>query len=204
MDGGKKTPTLCLFSRCHRLQSRVSWRFYYVFPPRGLCLICTFPLSNKTVLKKTVLKTERKKGQQKHPVAVKGFQPSYVRNARAGAFCRGKMQSFALVVPAPGPAETQGDQKLLPRGQDTAESYKRRLPLQEQLFCWAQNHLLPTPRVRCNAWCFITQQKSGEKKHKPTTKSNPQTPYLSNLTAPTTLLVFPTQRMCPSGWEPLF
>ena len=95
-------------------------------PLRGLCLISTFPLSNKIVLRKTVLKTERKKGQQKHPVAVKGFQCNYVRNARAGAFHRSKMQSFVLVVPAPGPSETWGDQscslgvKALPRAMNSA------------------------------------------------------------------------------------
>lgn len=121
---------------------------------RELSPICTFPLSNETVLRKTVLKTERKKGQQKHPVTAKDFQRSYVRNVIAGAFHGGKMQSFALVVPAPGPAETQGDQKLLPQGWGSTESYEWCPSLTERLFCQVQNHLLPTFCTGCHARCF--------------------------------------------------
>lgn len=38
----------------------------------------------------------------------------------------------ALVVLAPGPAETRGDQELLPQGEGTAESYEQCLPLPER------------------------------------------------------------------------
>lgn len=85
----------------------------------------SLPKQDRTI--KNGAQNQKEKGEQKSPVAVKGFQCSYIRNVRAGAFHRGKMQSSAFMVLAP--AETRGDQALLPWRQATAESFERCLPL---------------------------------------------------------------------------
>lgn len=132
----------CLFSRCQWLQAEFHRGCTTCYPPED-CAPQTCPLPNKIVLPKMVLKTKRKKGEQKPPVTVKGFQHSYIRNVRAGVFHRSKMQSSALVVLAPGPAETWGDQELLPQGQATE--------LWAVPPLWEQNHLLsPTSHTGCN------------------------------------------------------
>lgn len=117
-------------------------------------------------------KNEREKGQQNHPVAVKGFQRSYVRNARAGAFHRGKMPSFARVVLAPGPAET---------GEPGAQSGA--YPCESSSSVDAKVPQSPTQGRR--------------KKPKPTAIRTPLNPYPPNLTAPTTFLLFPTLSNVP-------
>lgn len=127
--------------------SGVLWRFCYVFPFRGCALFVSFLSQTKHYSEQECSKTEREKGQQNHPVAVKGFQRSYVRNARAGAFHRGKMPSFALVALAPGPTETRG-----------TRSSEWCLALREQLFCACK-----TSHRGCNAERPTAQHKAGEK-----------------------------------------
>lgn len=140
------------------------------------CAVCISPFPNKTVKRTTVLKMEREKGQQNHPVTVKGFQRSYVRNSRAGAFHRGKMPSFALVVLAPGPAETRGT-----RSSELCLPVLRAAPsMHAKPLMQAVMHSASLPNTR--------QEKKTQ------TNSNKKTPYPSHLTAPTTFLLFPILR----------
>lgn len=105
-------------------------------------------------------------------LGLKGFQCSYVRNARAGAFHRGKMPSFARVVLAPGPAET---------GEPGAQSGA--YPCESSSSVDAKVPQSPTQGRR--------------KKPKPTATRTPLNPYPPNLTAPTTFLLFPTLSNVP-------
>lgn len=145
-------------------------------PLRGCALFVPF-LSQTWQYREQCSKPERQKDQQNHPVTEKGFQCSYVSNARAGAFHRGKMPSFALVVLAPGPADTRG-----------TGSSERCLPLSAAPLCM-QN-------LSCGLPCRVPRSplQSRRKKLKTTATKNPQTPYLSNLTTPTNFLLFPTLR----------
>lgn len=129
-------------------------------PLRGCTLFVSFLSQTRQYWEQQCSKTERGKREKKqnHPVPVKGFQCSYVRNVRAGAFHRGKMPSFALVVLAPGPAETQG-----------TRSSEQCLPLWEQLFCASK-----TSHAGCDAQRLIAQHKAGEKKPNQQQQKNPK------------------------------
>lgn len=143
-------------------------------PLRGCALFVPF-LSQTWQYWEQCSKPEREKGQQNHPAAVEGVQCSSVRNVRAGAFHRGKMPSFALVVLAPGPADTRGTRSsewCLPL---SMQNLSRGLP------CRVPHS--PTQGRRTNP--------------KPAATKNPLTPFpqpYPNLTTPTTFLLFPTLR----------
>lgn len=134
-----KTPQIYAFSRCHTLQEVL-----LCFPLRDCALFVSFLSQIWQCWEQQCSKTEKEKGQQNHPVAVKGFQRSYVRNVRAGAFHRGKMPSFALLELAPGPAETQ-----------RTRNSEQRLPPWEQLFCGCK-----TAHVGCDAERPTAQHKA--------------------------------------------
>lgn len=154
--------------------------------PQGCTLFVSFLSQTRQYWEQQCSKTEREKGQQNHPVPVKGFQCSYVRNVRAGAFHGGKMPSFALVVLAPGPAETQGTRSsVVPASESSSSAHAK--PLMQ-------------------AAMHSASHKAGEKKTQTNTIAikKPQTPYPFNLTGLEPFYSSLPWGMCSSGWDTLF